>query len=117
MASMPVVANEMKTKTTDIKNIIMAAFFSPDGVTERILEGPIAENIRSAIKRPGTTVIAKAKVVENLKSEKNCKKIQVNFITPDATFPTTPGNNSNQKPLDIGMQFNVCEDGTLLIPN
>ncbi len=56
--SLSVTAKEM-TKTTDIKNIIMSAFFAKDGITERILEGEIAENIRNQIKRPGTTVLGK----------------------------------------------------------
>ena len=107
-------AKEIKTKTTDIKNVIMSAFFSSNGVSESVLEGDIAENIRIQINRPGTEVIARAKVITTLDNNKSREKIQLNFITPEALFPTTADKNPVKKPLDIGMQFDVCEDGTLL---
>lgn len=92
---------------TDFRDLLLQAMKSPTGSAKAEITGPVADTIRATIKKPKARVLANVTTVGNLPQE-GCRRLNIQFTTPGTPLPMADGKN---RPLDISMKLNLCENG------
>lgn len=66
-----------------------------------------ASPVRALINKPDAKVVADISTIAKL-GQPGCSRLQVRVTTPGTLLPTNAGD---ERPLDVKMELNVCEDG------